>query len=623
MTAGDAPDLLLEQGMARQLAGDADGAAAFYARVLEAEPGNAQAWHLLALVRQGAGDREAAREHVARALELDPEFAEALNTLGGLLLAEGDWLSAADAFRRAVLRIPDFAEALANLGDALRLLGDREGARKALEKAIRVNPGLAQAHNNLGVLDMEAGAFEAAERRFRKAAALDPGLAAAEINLAEALRRQGRPETASTRLEEAAGRLPPSGALAMARGNIQMDLADYAGAEARYGEARAAGKADDPHLLNNLGNLAARRNRLAEAVACYDRALALKPDFTDALANLGAVRQAQGRLDQAVRCFAQALELDPDHADAHWNRGIARLLTGDLEGGFADYEWRWRLPEFRPRARAGRAWAGEAVDGKTVLLRAEQGFGDTIQFVRLAWQLAEKGARVVLETHATLSRLMESAPGIERIVTGEEPALDFDFQLPLLGLAHRLGLTLETVPDAVPYLAPPPGAEFDFHPGMEDGLAVGIAWAGRPSHRNDANRSCDPARFAALAEHPGVRLFSLQMEGMWEGPWESTGPGTITDATPGVTDFADTAAIVGKLDLVITVDTALAHLAGALARPCWVVLPFAPDWRWLLERTDSPWYPTLRLFRQPTPGDWGSVFAEVGTALSELASRKA
>ncbi len=610
----------LRQGLAAHRAGRLDQARALYEQVLEIDPHCAEAWHFLALLAQGSGALAEALGNAQKAVQAKPGYAEALVVQGDVLGDLGRLDEAVEAYRQALGIYPDFAEALANLGNALRRLGRPEDAIEACRLAIGAKPELAQAHNNLGAALLDLGLPEEAEEAFRRALALDPGLLSARLNLGEALRRRGQIEAALEVAGGAATGGPPDGspggssspALHNLMGNIKLDLGDFDGAAESYAGALALDP-DDLHAHNNFGNLLVRQGRLDEAVLSYRKALAIKPDFADALANLGAAHQARGRLDLALQCCEEALAIDADHADAHWNRGIARLLDGDLAGGLADYEWRWRLPEFTRRAAPSPLWEGQDVDGKTILLQSEQGFGDTIQFVRLAEPLARLGARVVIETHQPLLSLIASAAGVERVVQrGVDPG-ESDFHLPLLSLAHRLGLTLQTIPAVVPYLAPPPGQGADLGIRAEAGPRLGIAWAGRPTHKNDANRSTGLDLFRPLAEIPGVALYSLQLG----QPSEDLGD--IHDLAPRLDDFAETARAVKDLDLVISVDTALAHLAGALGRPVWVLLPFAPDWRWLRDRNDTPWYPSMRLFRQPAPGDWESVFSEVATALGSWA----
>lgn len=374
---------------------------------------------------------------------------------------------------------------------------------------------------------------------------------------------------------------------------------------------------------NNLGVVLQARDCLDEAIGSFRRALALRPDYPDALNGLGVALQADGRIDEALACFRQVLALRPDHAETRTNLATALLLAGDLEAGFGELEWRWlaqgraeRLPDgFPPQ------WLGESLSGRTLLVLCEQGAGDTLQFVRYLRSLkADTGAReIVLMAPRPLLRLLASAEGVDRLVSPEEPPPDFDCFVRLLSLPQRLGTTAATIPDAVPYLRVP-------EPLLEarrrqvaglPGPKVGLVWRGNPLHRNDRKRSLPEAVWPLVGRAPGVSWVGLQPGPSPREAGLLEGLGAL-DLSPTLTDWAETGAVVAALDLVITVDTGVAHLAGALGKPAWVLLPFAPDWRWQLGRTDSPWYPSLRLFRQPRAGDWTAVLEAVTAALADL-----
>ncbi len=374
-------------------------------------------------------------------------------------------------------------------------------------------------------------------------------------------------------------------------------------------------------MLRNQG-------RLDEAVASIQRALALAPDLVEAHINLGNARKSQRKVDEAAEAYTRALSLDPANPEAHWNFAQVLLLMGRLGEGWAEYAWRTKCEEFSAVNWNFKQplWDGSDLNGRTVLLYAEQGFGDTIQFLRylpmVAAQGAAKGGGVILQCPAPLTRLFEAAPaaaGIQLVTEiGDTP---FDLQAPLHTLPGLFATTLDTIPADVPYLRPPG----DTPPALDSsgGLKVGLVWGGDPKHKNDANRSLGFERFTPLLDMEGVDFYSLQV-GERGGDIRNNQAlggleGKITDLGKGLSDFADTAAAVGQLDLVITVDTSVAHLAGALGAPVWTLLPWVPDWRWLLDRDDSPWYPTMRLFRQPAAGDWDAVIGEVGAALRDQA----
>ncbi|HEY9749802.1 MAG TPA: tetratricopeptide repeat protein, partial [Allocoleopsis sp.] len=376
-----------------------------------------------------------------------------------------------------------------------------------------------------------------------------------------------------------------------------------------------------PHFAEAHANLSAtlrEQGKFAEAIDHCQKALALNPTFTNAYASLGLIYRCQGKVDQAIAAYNCVLEANPDDIETHWNRALAWLLGGDFIQGFTEYEWRWRRPHRRPRPFTQPLWDGSDLQGKTILLHAEQGFGDTIQFIRYAALVAERGGRVIVECQAPLLRLLSGVRGIGQLVAQEAPLPDFDVHTPLLSLPRLFGTTVNTVPAAVPYLFPPAQSAVQLT-APANYLKVGIVWSGSRTNQNNHHRSCAPHYFRALLQIPRVSFYSLQKDAsIAELAQLSSEGATVEDLSSQLHDFADTAAAIAQLDLVITVDTSVAHLAGAMGKPVWVLLTFAPDWRWLLEREDSPWYPTMRLFRQQQPGDWAAVLSRVQAALQIL-----
>lgn len=363
-------------------------------------------------------------------------------------------------------------------------------------------------------------------------------------------------------------------------------------------------------VLANRGAALRRTNRIDEALSDYERALASGAPTPSLLVNRGIAFAALNRHGEAIAQYDRAIALDPRHAPAYFHRGLSRLVTGDLAGGFADNEWRWSGAETQgsPRALAGKRFTGaEDVKGATVLLYAEQGMGDTIQFARYASLIQERGARAVMEVHPPLKRLL--SPLADTVVAMGEPLPAFDLHCPMLSAPLAFGTTLETIPRADRYLA---AAGASRKGGRR---AIGFAWSGSRTLANDANRSIPLAALAPLLEGD-FDAVSLQKD-VRETDRAALAASRLLDSTASAADFADTAALIDSLDLVITVDTSIAHLAGALGKPVWVLLPFSPDWRWLLDRDDSPWYPSARLFRQPRVGDWGPVLGEVAAAIRD------
>ncbi len=387
-------------------------------------------------------------------------------------------------------------------------------------------------------------------------------------------------------------------------------------------------------LYSNLGNLLWMNLEFEAAMTAFRRALELAPDRPETLHNLGLLHFSLGDYRAAIECYDRALALQPDRTLVRWDRALALLASGDLRRGFEAYDVRFDLDDptmrFDLKLRTVRTipvplWSGEDPAGKTIYVYAEQGAGDTIQFARFLPLLASRGARVIFDCPPDLVRLLSSLPGIAemRPQTGEMPLPKADFQMPLMSLPARFGITLETVPAQVPYVRAPlaiTGPSVPRPPGVR--FAVGIVWGGRPEHSNDHNRSMPLQQLLSLADLPGVALYSLQKGPRAQDIVSIGANALVYDLAPQIQDFVDTARLMAHLDLIVTIDTSMAHLAGALARPCFVLLPFTPDWRWLNRRDDTPWYPTLRLFRQTRPADWKGVVERVRAAIGRITARR-
>jgi hypothetical protein len=395
-------------------------------------------------------------------------------------------------------------------------------------------------------------------------------------------------------------------------------------AEASYRQALAL-RPDLAEAHNNLGVVLQALDRLDPAIACFERALALRPDYQDALNGLGVACHARGWLDRAAVCFRQVLALRPDHAEAHTNLAMARLQAGDLETGFGELEWRWRVQGRTDRLPAlpQPLWPGGDLSGRRLLVLPEQGAGDTLQFVRYLRLLkARTGVeRVVVLAPKPLARLLAPVAGLDQlVVAGEDEPPAFDCYVRLLSLPQRLGTGGDALAAAIPYLGAAP-AQIDARRRQlaaaaadRPGLKVGLVWHGNPRQPNNRKRSLPDGLWTRLTGLPGIVWFSLQPAPGADDARRLAAAGVI-DLGPTLTDWSDTAAVIAALDLVITVDTGVANLAGALGRPDWVLLSFAPDWRWQLGCDSTPWYPSLRLFRQPQPGDWAAVLDAVTAAL--------
>ncbi|MBV8664991.1 MAG: glycosyltransferase family protein [Burkholderiaceae bacterium] len=365
----------------------------------------------------------------------------------------------------------------------------------------------------------------------------------------------------------------------------------------------------------NLGNVLSLQGRMEEAETCLRRALELQPDFAQGHHNLGSLLHDLGRIAEARSCYRRAIELDRNLAQTHWNDSMCQLQAGDFDQGWQQYEWRLQTAHIRVRRFEQAQWSGQDLQDKTVLLHAEQGLGDTLQFCRYAPLVAARGARVLLQAPSALKRLLTGLPGVAQLMAEGEVLPAFDYHCPMLSLPLAFGTCLSSIPARVPYLTVTSNAADAWRKNLEamDIPRIGIAWAGNPQHRHDRWRSIALEHFLDLAD--GNQTFHCLQKDI-----------SVTDLSlletradvyrHALNDFSDTAALIMALDLVITVDTAVAHLAGALGKPVWLLLPFQADWRWLTQREDSPWYPTMRLFRQTVREDWGSVFAAVRQALA-------
>jgi TPR repeat/Glycosyltransferase family 9 (heptosyltransferase) len=370
---------------------------------------------------------------------------------------------------------------------------------------------------------------------------------------------------------------------------------------------------------NNLGNALRERGEFDGAEACYRRALELKPDYAEARHNLGNAFKSRGHLAEALDCYDRALAIRPDLAQVHLSRAMALLEAGDFERGWPEYEWRLKCPQCAIPHLPQPRWDGGPLGGKTILLYADHGLGDAIQFIRYAPMVKGRGGRVIVLCRAPLARLLATCAGVDLVVVEGAPVPDCDVQAPLMSLPGIFGTDAASVPADDPYLSADPDSVDAWAEdlALSDDLCVGIAWQGNPEYIRDHLRSFRLDRFEPVARRPGVRLYSLQKGHGSEQIAELAGRFPVTDLGGRLDDLMDTAALMMNLDLVIAADTAVAHLAGALGVPTWVSLPIEPDWRWMSGRDDSPWYPTMRLFRQRRRGDWDDVFARIAAALDE------
>lgn len=510
---------------------------------------------------------------------------------------------------------PVFAEGQCALADALVRDGRPEEAARRYRRAIAMHPGYAGAFAHFGPLAHAAGRLGEAAALLRRAACLAPDEPRWLYNLGLVLREMGRLDEAVAVLSEAAARAPDLGEVHAHLGDLHLMRGEWEAAASAYAETcrRHPGNID---ALVNLGIARVRQNRPEDAAAIFSEALRREPGSAKARINLGTALFNAGRLAESGAILEPLAGVMPE---ARWNLASNRLLAGDYAAGWEDYEVRWLLPGLPLDARTFNRprWQGEPGNGRTILLFAEQGLGDTVQFCRYAPAVAARGWRVTLEVQPPLAALLAASFAGVAVTARSGQVPPHDAQCPLMSLPRLFGTRLETVPAATPYLRADPQRVARARARLGGGgLTVGLVWAGSPTQANDQNRSIPLAALRPLLGVPGVRFFSLQkVSRPGDAAFLADHP-AVTDLAPGLGDFADTAAYLQALDLLITVDTSVAHVAGALGRPVWVLLPQVPDWRWLLERDDSPWYPTARLFRQPRRGDWEGVVRRLADALA-------
>ena len=554
--------------------------------------------------------------HYQAVLSHDPKNVDALNLMSVLVLVTGDGKGAAALAAAAVEQQPDWFLSYINLGNALQGLTQLPAAIDCFQKAIALNPRSAEAYVNLsGALTLGGRHDEAADMAVQ-AILITPEMAAAHVNFGNALLALKSPGEAVEAYAKATQLEPGNGLAWFNMGNAHAEMAAYDAAIGCF--RRAIQLSDGAARQYNLANALYASQRLDEAMEAYDRALALDPGFLDAAINLAVVQQGLGRLDEAEAGLRRALGQAPDRADLHWNLSLVLLSKGEYAEGWREYEWRWRTAHFARFIREfpSVAWQGEPLAGRSLLVHTEQGFGDALEMCRYLPLLADRAASVTLECRQGLGRLFRTLdPRLSVIEAGEAPLPVCDRHVALMSLPHLFGTTLDTIPAAIPYLSVPEGAA-DFSDLAEPaGRKVGLVWSGSATRRDNRSRSFRPHDLVDLA---GCRMFSLQKGDAAAEASDLFDFGRLVDLGPRLSDFADTAAAIAALDLVITADTAVAHLAGALAKPVWIVLAHPSSaFLWMTNRSDSPWYPTARLFRQTTPGDWNGVVAELRQALSK------
>jgi tetratricopeptide (TPR) repeat protein len=579
---------------------------------------------LLGVVAHQRGDHTEAVRLISSAIEANPSAPDAYAHRAAALAALGKYAEAVESHDAALALRPDFADAWFNRANALRALGRFDDALASYDRALATQPRDPGALNNRGVALARMERHPEALDSYARAIDLAPGYAEAFNNRGISLQALGFHDEAVASFRAALERRTE---YPEALSNLGQALLGLGRAEQALEPLQRAWTLQPTaeHAFH-VGNALQALMRHEAALESYDSALALQPDYVAALNNRGNSLQALNRHAAAIRCYERAAAARPDEPDAHWNEALARLALGDYRGGFEKYEWRLRgqgagsgrLPDGPP------VWSGqEPIDGRTIILVHEQGFGDAIQFVRYAPLLVERGAVVQVACHEDLHALFASMDAVSGVFAPPAMHPHADFQASLMSLPFLTRTTLRTVPAVVPYLHADADRARQWRTRLDElggQRRVGLAWSGNPLFANAALKAC-PVEFL----RPLLQATDATWVGLQKGATaadlrmlQATAPGLL-DATPSLEDFGAMAAVIAGLDLVISVDTAVAHLAGALGKPVWILLPFAADWRWLVGRVDSPWYPTARLFRQAQAGDWAGAVARVCRALESLA----
>lgn len=517
------------------------------------------------------------------------EMAVGHHNAGRLAEAEG-------LYRQILANQPGHADALHLLGVVKFQCNQLDTARELIGRAIAIHPIEGIYHYNLGHVLTMAGKRKEAIESYRRAISLQPGNGAAYNNLGVVL-AEDRQYSAAIEAYQTAIRLNPP------------NLAD---------------------VYCNLSNALREDHQVEAALKAAERANELEPKLAAGLNNLGAALLRSGQFEEAIASYRRAIELEPEFAMAHYNLAMSLLLTGRFEEGWPHQEWRWKarelgltkmnFPQPMWSGSTSLTTGGDLLDGKRIFLHAEQGFGDAIQFVRYVPEVIARGGRVILAVQKELIELMRTIPGIEQIVTDGDTFPPFDVHCAMLSLPVVLKTRLDTIPANIPYLHADPARVEAWRVKLDrpkdSRMKVGLVWAGSATHKNDRNRSIGLSQLAPLAGVRGVRFISLQKgEGSRQPPPDGM---EIEHYGDDLRDFSDSAGLIANLDLLITVDTAPAHLAGAMGKPVWTFIPHIPDWRWMLERTDSPWYPTMKLYRQPATGDWRTPIAKAAADLQRM-----
>lgn len=615
-------------------AGQLQEAAIVYREILSVNPKNADALHLFGLLVQQSGNPQQALPLLQQAVNENGKAPTYYNSLGNLLQELCKWEEAIQCYQKALKLAPKLVDTYCNLGLAYHQTNRSQEAMSCFQEALRLSPNLPQAHNNLGLVLKRLGDVQAAQGHYEEALRQDPAFLEGWVNLGELLQESedwARAEAACHR------------ALALDAGcpealtNLALILQETGRPQDALQSAKRAIQEAPENLtcLINLGSLYYQQGLYSQAIDFYQTLLPQIPATAEIYQNLGMCLRADGKLPEAIQAFRDALSSFAEEPDLHFHLALALLQSGQWTEGFQEYEWRFQTGRVPASPLPFPKWEGSPLQGKTLLVTAEQGYGDTLQFVRYLNCPQFEEATLILRCQPGLKTLLQGFTRISQVFELHEPlpaGTIIDFQVSTLSLPRVLAATVESIPKETPYLIAPSESvqSWDAIFSETKALKVGIVWSGSPTNKAGGRRNCPLREFLRLARHDGIQLYSLQ-----KGPASETleetmqaadlAPDKVIDLSSRLTDFAETAAALEHLDLVITVDTSVAHLAGALGRPVWAMLPDAADWRWLqhsgTEASHTPWYPSMKLFHQPAPGNWAAVIDQIQWALAAMSAQ--
>ncbi len=643
------------QALDLQMSGDPAGALEFYDRAIASEPAFADAHFNRGIILKELGRYEEALAAYGRTVVINPDFSEAHYNQGNILQILRRYEESLACFDRAITINPFYAEAHNNRAATLKALGKYEEALAAYDQVIALKPAYAAAYNSRGNVLEKLGRYEDALATYDRAIDILPDNPVIHYQRGNILQELNRLEEALTAWNRAIAIHPDFAEAYTNRGAVLMQLGkpeealqahnraitinpDFAIAHANRGMVLyQQGKIDeslagfDRAIAINPGHVEAYFNRgivlmklqrYEEALVAFERTISLNPASVDAYYNRGFILHSKKKYNEALSSYNQAIAINPQHILSQWNKSLLLLLHGNYEEGWRLYEWRWHLETYQPFSRrfSQPLWSGDAdVAGKTILLYREQGYGDTIQMLRYLPLLVERGAKVIISVTAPLLPLVNIIPGVVCVVDKKEPLPEFDLHCPIMSLPLAFKTTLKTIPSAAPYLGVPENKQIFWQSrlGEKNTPRIGLVWSGVAAYKQDSERSVSLSTLLPLLEQK-AEFHSLQIEYRAEDREILMKDHRLQDHSGEIIDFGDTAALINEMDLVISVDTSVAHLAGALGKPVWILLPYAPDFRWLLDREDSPWYPTARLFRQPAFNSWNKVVEGLMTQIIEI-----